>query len=81
MAGGTAKLPIARITGQGLAAIALCVVSLWACFIGERLLVRDALAQRTQVMRELHQLQRDHRTQPVSTPALPTPHLPRVTLG
>lgn len=72
-------MPIAKITGQGLAGIALCVALLWSCFIGERLLVRQALAQRAQLMRELHQMQRDHRghgAQPVSAP---TPAGPRTT--
>ena len=49
-------MPIARITGQGLAAIALSVALLWACFIGERLMVRQTLARRSQLMRELHQI-------------------------
>jgi hypothetical protein len=53
-------MPFAKITGQGLAAIALSVALLWACFIGERLMVHQALAQRTQLMRELHRMQRDH---------------------
>ena len=74
-------MPIARITGQGLAAIALCVALLWACFIGERLMVRRALAQRAQLMRELHQMQRDHRTEPVSAPAPRGPLPTRVTVG
>ena len=75
-------MPIAKITGQGLAAIALSVALLWACFIGERLMVHQALAQRTQLMRELHQMQRDHNTtQPVSAPSPIGPHLSRVTLG
>ena len=74
-------MPIVRITGQGLAAIALSVTVLWACFIGERLIVHHALARRAQVMRELHQMQRDHGTQPVSAPAPAFTRLPRVTFG
>ena len=75
-------MPIARITGQGLAAIALSVALLWACFIGERLMVRQALAERAQLMRELHQMQRESRsTQPVSAPAPIGPPPSRVTLG
>ena len=74
-------MPIAKITGQGLAAIALSVALLWACFIGERLMVRQALAQRAQLMRELRQMQRDHRAQPVSDPTRPGPHPTRVTVG
>ncbi len=74
-------MPIVRITGEGLAAIAFSVALLWGCFIGERLIVRDALAQRAQVMRELRQMQRDRRTQPVSTPTPAGTHRPRFTLG
>jgi hypothetical protein len=74
-------MPIAKITGQGLAAIALSVALLWACFIGERLLVRETLQRQAQVMRELHQMQRDHRTEPVSAPVPHTQHPSRITLG
>ena len=74
-------MPIAKITGQGLAAIALSVALLWACFIGERLLVRQSLDQRAQLMRELHQMQRDRRAQPVSAPTLRGPRPTRITVG
>jgi hypothetical protein len=74
-------MPIAKITGQGLAAIALSVALLWACLIGERMLVSQTLAQRAQVMRELHQMQREHGTQPVSTPAHRSAHSARVAIG
>lgn len=74
-------MPIARITGQGLAAIALSVALLWACFIGERLLVRHCLDQRAQLMRELHRMQRDRRAQPASVPAPRGRHFARVTVG
>ena len=74
-------MPIVRITGQGLAAIALSVALLWACFIGERLMVRHSLAQRAQLMRELHQMQREHRAQPVSAPTPAGRHVTRVTVG
>ena len=74
-------MPIARITGQGLAAIALSVALLWACFIGERLMLRNAIDQRAQLMRELHRMQRDRRAQPVSAPARRGRHFDRVTVG
>ena len=74
-------MPIARITGQGLAAIALSVALLWACFIGERLMVRQSLDQRAQLMRELHQMQRDRRAQPVSAPFQRGRRSARVTVG
>ena len=74
-------MPIARITGQGLVAIALSVALLWACFIGERLMVRRSLAQRYQVMRELRRMQHDLGTQPASTPNHRGWQPARVTVG
>lgn len=74
-------MPIAKITGQGLAAIALSVALLWTCLIGERMIVHHAAARQAQLMRELHQLQRNHRTEPVSVPVPPTPRPSRITLG
>ena len=74
-------MPIAKITGQGLAAIALSVALLWACLIGERLLVRQSLDQRAQLMRELHQLRHDRRAQPVSVPTPRGARPTRITVG
>lgn len=68
-------MPIAKITGQGLAAIALSVALLWSCFVGEHLILNRTYAQRAQVMRDLHQMQQRHNTQPASTPM---PVMPRV---
>lgn len=73
-------MPIAKITGQGLAAIALSVALLWACFVGERLILNRTYAKRAQVIRELRQMQNLHRTQPVSTP-LPAPSPHSTTVG
>ncbi len=67
-------MPIARITGQGLVAIAFSVAFLWGCLIGERIQTRKAYTERTQVMRDLRRLRRDL---PVSDPrpaAVQTPH-------
>ena len=74
-------MPIAKITGQGLAAIALSVGLLWACFIGERLTVKQASAQQALVMRELQQMQRSRRTEPASYPVPRVRHPQRATLG
>ena len=78
-------MPIAKITGQGLAAIALSVALLWACLISERLMVRRASTERMLVMRDLQRmqptrLQPRHGSEPVSAPV----HVPRplhVTAG
>jgi hypothetical protein len=74
-------MPIARITGQGLAAMTLSVGLLWSCLIGERVIVRHATARQAQLMRELHQLQLNRRTVPVSTPAPDTTRPARATIG
>lgn len=74
-------MPIARITGQGLAAIALSVALLWAYLIGARVTVREAAAQQAQVMRELHQLQRSRQMEPASAPAPRLRRPQRVTIG
>ena len=73
-------MPIARITGQGLAAIACAVALLWGSFIGERIMVRRAAAERVMVMRGLQLMQRTRRSQPVSTP-VHLPHAAPVTAG
>jgi hypothetical protein len=78
-------MPVAKITGHGLAAIALSVALLWSCLIGERVMVRRASAERALVMRDLRRMQRaypqlNHRSEPVSVPV----HIPRpvhVTAG
>jgi hypothetical protein len=76
-------MPIAKITGQGLAAIACSVALLWGFIAGEKLTVRHARKEYAQTMRDLRQLQL--RTQPVSMPApAPAPQSPRpgrLTLG
>ena len=73
-------MPIAKITGEGLTAIALSVAALWATFIGERVIVRRAAAERTLVMRELYRMQGSHRSEPVSAP-IHIPRLKRPTAG
>ena len=61
-------MPIARITGPGLAAIACSVALLWGSFLAERLLVRQAAEERILVMREVRNTQRLRRSEPVNTP-------------
>ena len=77
----TGQMPIAKITGQGLAAIACSVALLWGFIAGEKLTVRQARQEYAQTMRDLRQLQR--RTQPVSVPR-PVPQIAQpghVTVG
>jgi hypothetical protein len=73
-------MPIAKITGQGLAVIGVLVALLWGCVIGERVMVGRALTERTQVIRDIERLQR-RRFEPVSLPSPHTAHRVRVTAG
>jgi len=73
-------MPIAKITGQGLAAMALSVALLWTCLVSERVILNRSYAERAQVMRELRQLQMTHRTVPASTP-MPVWQRPSTTVG
>jgi hypothetical protein len=75
-------MPIAKITGHGLLAIALAVAVLWACFVGERLILKRSHARRAQVMRDLRQMQLQRRTVPASSPVMPeSPRRSSTTVG
>jgi hypothetical protein len=73
-------VPIAKITRQGVAAIALAVAFLWGCFIVEHVELRRALDQRARVLRELRELQRRGPV-PASAPSLLVPPHSRITAG
>src|SRR4051794_34837134 len=53
---GLVGMPIARITGPGLAAIGVSVALLWGCVIAEGIMVRQALAERADVIRDIQLL-------------------------
>jgi hypothetical protein len=74
-------MPIAKITGQGLFAIALSVALLWGCLIGERVTLRRACAERALVLRDLERMQRRQGSRTVSAPVPRIPHPGRVTAG
>jgi hypothetical protein len=74
-------MPIVKITGQGLAAIACSVALLWGCIVGEKVTVRHARKEQAQVMRDLHQMQQQRRSQPVSAPAPREQRTGHVTVG
>ena len=74
-------MPIVRITGQGLSAIALSVALLWGCVMGERVAARRAFSERAKVLRDISRMQRRLRTQPASVPAPFLPHRSRVAAG
>ncbi len=54
-------MPIAKITGQGLAAIACSVALLWGFIIAQHTLERQAYTERDRVIREIQFLQRHDR--------------------
>ena len=74
-------MPIAKITGQGLAAIACSVGLLWGCVIFGQVAQRNALTERARVIREVRQLQQRQRPVPVATPSVFAPRRPQVSAG
>ncbi len=67
-------MSIAAITKPGLTAMALSVCVLWACLIGERIIVDRAAREQTAVLRDLTLLRQRLRSEPVS---VPVPHYGR----
>lgn len=65
-------MPMAKITRQGLAAIACAVALLWVCIVSERLMWRQAATEHVKVLREMEQLRRS-RPAPVSVPVRSVP--------
>jgi hypothetical protein len=61
-------VPVVKITGQGIAAIALSVALLWGCWIATRITMERSLTERARVLHDLQLLQRKHRPEPVSVP-------------
>ena len=65
-------MPIAKITGGGLSCIAMLVLILWACILGEHVIMQRANQEYSRAMTEIRVLQRKH-LEPVSSPAAPRP--------
>jgi len=61
-------MPIAKITGQGLTAMALSVALLWTALVLQHFSQRRAAEERREVMREIVLRQRHERPEPVSVP-------------
>lgn len=74
-------MPVVKITGQGIAAIALSVALLWACWIATRITVERTLVERARVLRDLERMQHKRRPEPVSVPLRPRPYTTAVTAG
>jgi hypothetical protein len=61
-------MAIGKITGQGLAAIALSVVVLWGCFIAERLMVMHARREFSRTIQQNRALKTKRLAEPASRP-------------
>ncbi len=61
-------MPIAKITGQGLIAIAFLVALLWSSIAAERVIERQAYTERARILREYRMMHRRRMQMPVSIP-------------
>jgi hypothetical protein len=66
-------MAIAKLTGQGLTAIAISVGLLWGCILGERIILQNANLEADRTLMELRQLKMRRHTQPVAAPSLKIP--------
>lgn len=73
-------MPIAKITGQGLTAIAFSVGLLWTSIIVDQVNTRAAFTERARVVREMQRMQH-RRTEPAASPSPFTRHRLHVTAG
>jgi hypothetical protein len=73
-------MPMAKITGQGLFAIALSVALLWGCLIGERIMLRHAASRRVRVLHQIERLRRAPHPMPAAAP-LPSVAHPMIAVG
>lgn len=69
-------MPIARISGQGLTVIALCVSALWGLIIAQRVAWHNAVIERARVIQDIRQFQRRRQPERVSAPT-PFRRIPR----
>jgi hypothetical protein len=61
-------MPVARITEEGLFALAFCVALLWGCLIGERFMLHRAETERVRILRDMERLRTKPRPVPVNAP-------------
>jgi len=65
-------MQVAKITGQGLISMVILVALLWACVMGERIVVARANAETSQTLRAMRSLRIRNRREPVAIPTLPS---------
>ncbi len=58
----------AKITGEGLACIAILVAMLWGCILVERSIVRDSRRQTARLLLDLRKMKNGGKSVPVSHP-------------
>ena len=61
--------------------MAASVILLWSCLIGERIMVRNAIREETQVLREMRLLRQRQRSMPADAPVPLRPGRPRAVEG
>jgi hypothetical protein len=64
---------VAKITGQGLSAIAILVALLWGCLVGEQVIVRRANQEARQALRQVRLLRMKQQLEPASAPRFLAP--------
>ena len=62
-------MAFAKISRQGLGVIAILVVCLWGCIVGERMLVRHARMETYRALRDMRNLRMKRGPEPVSAPS------------
>jgi hypothetical protein len=61
-------MALGKISGHGLAAIALSVSLLWACWIATQVTIHRATVTRARVLRDIHRMQQRRQPAPASLP-------------
>ena len=62
-------MAIAKITTSGLSSIAVLVLLLWGCIVGEHLVIKHANREFSSALREIRTLQMKKRAEPAAAPA------------
>lgn len=66
-------MPVAKITGQGLSAIAILVALLWGCLVGEHIIVQRANQEARHALRQVRVLRMKQQIEPTSAPRFVAP--------
>ena len=65
-------MPVIKITGPGLFAIAILTGALWGCLLAERVIVTHARANAFRALSAIHALQLKKHVAPAASPVLRT---------